>query len=219
VYGITRTGVRFVLSNSADPARAADASAWYDTYTAAITGPGMLANVFRLENPEAAGTGQDARFAAVYDIVSPDPAAAWPATESSTSYPKDLFDDPRAALIVPALRGSWASVGTVASGGRPGRLTGAYLELSDEGDDVARYEWARRVVGTGLFYAVTRFRLIEGFPEPAQWLEIYETADAAPLTAYGRAVAALAPATPDPRVKKRQSGSYRLISSHDATAA
>ena len=98
MYGITRTGVRFVLSNSADPARAADASAWYDTYTAAITGPGMLANVFRLENPEAAETGQDARFAAVYDIVSPDPAAAWPATESSTSYPKDLFDDPRAAL-------------------------------------------------------------------------------------------------------------------------
>ena len=69
-----------------------------------------------------------------------------------------------------------------------------------------------------LFYAVTRFRLIEGFPEPAQWLEIYETADTAPTTAYDRAVAALAPAAPDPRIKKRQAGSYQLISSHHGMA-
>ena len=145
-----RTSVRFVLSNSADPARAGDVSTWYDSYAAAINSPGLLANAFRLENPRAAGTDQDSRFAAVYDIVSPDPAAAWPATESSPRYPKDLFEDPRAALVVPALRGSWASVGTVPDA-EPGRLTGAYLELSDEGGDTVRYEWARRVLCTGCF--------------------------------------------------------------------
>jgi hypothetical protein len=66
-----RTGVRLVLTNAADPSRADDYSAWYDDYEHAIIRPGLLANAFRFENPNAAGTPTDPRYAAIYDIVSP----------------------------------------------------------------------------------------------------------------------------------------------------
>jgi hypothetical protein len=46
-----RTGVRFVLTNPSDPGRLDDFSDWYDTYAAALTVPGYLANAFRFENP------------------------------------------------------------------------------------------------------------------------------------------------------------------------
>ena len=59
MYGVERTGVRFVLSNAADPSRADEYSAWYDTYGAGITRPGFLANAFRFENPGAAGNDDD----------------------------------------------------------------------------------------------------------------------------------------------------------------
>jgi hypothetical protein len=77
-----RTGVRFVLTNVTDPDRADEYSAWYDAYENAIIRPGLLANAFRFENPNAAGTPADPRYAAIYDIVSADPASAWPATEN-----------------------------------------------------------------------------------------------------------------------------------------
>jgi hypothetical protein len=70
-----RTGVRFVLTNAADPGRADEYSAWYDAYTSAIIRPGLLANAFRLQRPNAAGTPTDPRYATIYDIVSPDPAS------------------------------------------------------------------------------------------------------------------------------------------------
>src|SRR5580765_5198037 len=73
-----RTGVRLVLTNAADLNRTDDYSAWYDDYERAIIRPGVLANAFRFENPSAAGTEADPRYAALYDIVSPDPASAWP---------------------------------------------------------------------------------------------------------------------------------------------
>jgi hypothetical protein len=38
-----RTGVRFVLTNAADPSRADDYRAWYDDYESAIIRPGLLA--------------------------------------------------------------------------------------------------------------------------------------------------------------------------------
>ena len=71
-----RTGIRLVLTNAADPSRADAYSAWYDDYERAIIRPGLLANAFRFENANAAGTASDPRFAAVYDIVTPDPASA-----------------------------------------------------------------------------------------------------------------------------------------------
>ena len=48
MYGVERTGVRFVLSNAADPSRADEYSAWYGTYGAGITRPGFLANAWSI---------------------------------------------------------------------------------------------------------------------------------------------------------------------------
>jgi hypothetical protein len=58
-----RTGARFVLTNVTDPSRADDYSAWYDDYERAIIRPGLVAKVFRFENPDAAGTETDPRYA------------------------------------------------------------------------------------------------------------------------------------------------------------
>jgi hypothetical protein len=79
--------VRFVLTNATDPSRADEYGAWYDDYENAIIHPGLLANAFRFENPNAAGIPTDPRYAAIYDVVSPDPASAWPQTENSPDYP------------------------------------------------------------------------------------------------------------------------------------
>src|SRR4051794_8339014 len=122
-----RTGVRFVLTNATDPDRADDYSAWYDDYEQAIIRPGLLAKAFRFENPDAAGTPTDPRYAAIYDIVSPDPASAWPQTENSPDYPRYLFDDARSRLVAPALRGSYVLTGSLETDRDHGDLTGVQI--------------------------------------------------------------------------------------------
>jgi hypothetical protein len=92
----SRTGVRLVLASPSDPSRLNEFSDWYDTYSAAITVPGYLANEVHFENPDASGERNSPRHATIYDIVSPDPATAWPDTEHSPAYPAHLFSDPRA---------------------------------------------------------------------------------------------------------------------------
>ena len=47
---------------------------------------------------------------------------------------------------------------------------------------------------TGLFYSAGRFRLIEGSPDPAGWLEVFETDAPDPLHAYPRAASHTLPA-------------------------
>jgi hypothetical protein len=212
MYGTPRTGVRFVLSNLADPRRAGDFNDFYDAYGDVMARIGNLTEPVRFENPGAAGDDQNPRFAAVYDIVTPDPATAWPATESSADYPVALFDDPRSKLVMPAFRGSYALVGSAQRPDRHGALTGVYLALSTGGDDTVRQRWASQILESGLFYAVSRFRLIEGFPEPAGWLEIFETDVREPLTAYREALRKLAPDLPDAQIQYRTAGAYRLVS-------
>ena len=212
MHGVERTGVRFVLSNAADPSRADEYSAWYDTYGAGITRPGFLANAFRFENPSAAGNDDDPRYAAIYDIVTPDPATAWPSTAGSPDYPTFLFDDPRSALVVPALRASYALIGSLETPGAHGALTGAYIVLTDGADEASRERWEAAVLETGLFYAASRFRIIEGSPEPPDWLEVFETDQQDPLTAYARSLAARAPRLPAAEICQRKSGSFQLVS-------
>ena len=108
-----RTGVRFVLTNVTDPSHVDDYSAWYDNSENAIIRLGVIANAFRFENPDAAGTEPDPRYAALYDLVTPDPASAWPAIENSPEYPTYLFADPRSKLVAPTLRGSYAMTGSI----------------------------------------------------------------------------------------------------------
>ena len=207
VHPSGRTGVRFVLTNPSDPSRLNDFSDWYDTYSAALTAPGYLANDIHFENPDASGQKTSPRYATIYDIIAPDPATAWPDTEHSPGYPTGLFSDPRAKLVSPALRASYALVGSQLQPGRHGPLTGIHVILSNGGADTERQHREAQILQTRLFYSAARFRLIEGSPEPAEWLEIFETDDPDPLRAYPRATSHTPPA---PQIQPQLSQSFRL---------
>jgi hypothetical protein len=209
-----RTGARFVLTNATDPSRAEEYSAWYDDYEKAIIRPGLLANAFRFENPNAAGTPTDPRYAAIYDIVSRDPASAWPAIENSPGYPSYLFDDPRSRLVAPALRASYALTGSLERDTDHGDLTGVHIILSDGGTDAVREQRAAALLRTGFFYGASRSRIIEGSPEPPAWLEVLETDLQDPLTAYARAWDALASKPPADGVHERSSRPFVLVAAH-----
>jgi hypothetical protein len=203
----SRTGVRLVLANPSDPSRLDEFNDWYDTYSAAITVPGYLANDIHFENPDAGGKGNSPRYATIYDIVSPDPATAWPDTEHSPAYPTHLFSDPRASLVSPALRASYALVGSQLHLGQHGPLTGIHVILSNGGDDTERQQREEQILQTGLFYSAARFRIIEGSPAPAEWLEVFETDDPDPLHAYPRSTSHAPPAS---QIQRQLSQSFRL---------
>src|SRR5258708_37470406 len=206
-----RTGVRFVLTNVTDPSHADDYSAWYDDYENAIIRPGTIANAFRFENPDAAGTETDPRYAAIYDLVTPDPASAWPATENSPGYPTHLFADPRSKLVAPALRGSYAMTGSMETDNNHRALTGVHIILSDAGNDAVREQRAAAVLDTGFFYAASRFRIIEGSPAPPARLEIFETGLPDPLSAYTRPRDALPPQPAAHDLRQPTSRSFALV--------
>jgi hypothetical protein len=214
-----RTGVRFVLTNATDPSHVEDYGAWYDDYENAIIHPGLIVNAFRFENPHAAGTPTDPRFATIYDIVSRDPASAWPATETSPEYPRYLFDDPRSRLVAPALSASYALTGWLETQHDRRELTGAHIILSDGGTDAAREQRAAAVLQTGFFYGASRFRIIEGTPEPPGWLEVFETDLKDPLSAHARAGAAMAPPPAVGDIRQRSSHSFALVVAHGARPA
>jgi hypothetical protein len=209
-----RTGVRFVLTNATNPSRADDYNAWYDDYEKAIIRPGLIANAFRFENPNAAGTATDPRYATIYDIVSPDPASAWPAIENSRGYPRHLFDDPRSRLVAPALRASYALTGSLEAESDHGDLSGVHVILSDGGADTVREQRAAALLKTGFFYGASRSRIIEGSPEPPAWLEVFETDVQDPLTAYARACDALESETATDGVRQSSSRPFVLVAAH-----
>ena len=212
-----RTGVRFVLTNAADSSQADDYSAWYGDYERAIIRPGLIANAFRFENPNAAGTETDPRYAALYDIVSPDPASAWPDTENSPDYPSYLFDDPRSRLVVPAFRASYALTGSSEIDDDHGVLTGVHIILSDGGTDAVRAQRAAALLETGVFYSASRVQIIEGRPEPPAWLEVFETDVHDPLTAYARAFVDRAAQPAADGVRQRSSHPFALVAVHSTS--
>jgi len=212
----SRTGVRFVLANPSDPSRLNEFNDWYDTYSAAITVPGYLANDIHFENPDASGGNTNPRYATIYDIVAPDPAAAWPNTEHSPAYPTQLFTDPRATLVSPALRASYALIGSQLQPGPHGPLTGIHVILSNGGGDTERQHQETQILQTGLFYSAARFRIIEGSPEPAEWLQVFETDDPDPLHTYLRATSHTPPA---PQIQTQLSESFRLAGARKTNGA
>ena len=171
------------------------------------TVPGYLANDIHFENPDASGGNTNPRYATIYDIIAPDPATAWPGTEHSPAYPAQLFSDPRARLVSPTLRASYALVGSQLQPGQHGPLTGIHVILSNGGADTERQQREAQILETGLFYSAARFRINEGSPDPAEWLEVFETDDPDPLHAYPQATSRTLPA---PRIQPRLSESFRL---------
>jgi len=148
--------------------------------------------------------------------VSPDPASAWPATENSPGYPRDLFDDPRSRLVAPALRASFALTGSLETDSDHGDLTGVHIILSDGGTDAVREQRAAALLKTGSFYGASRSRIIEGSPEPPAWLEVFETDLQDPLTAYTRACDARESRPPAGGVRQRSSRPFVLVAAHYA---
>jgi hypothetical protein len=216
MYPSNRTGVRFVLTNPSDPSRLNEFSDWYDTYSAAIAVPGYLSNDVHFENPDASGERNSPRYATIYDIVTPDPATAWPDTEHSPAYPTRLFSDPRAKLVSPAMRASYALVGSRLQPGQHGPLTGIHVILSNGGDDTERQHQEARLLQTGAFYSAARFRLIEGSPEPAEWLEVFETDDPDPLHACPQATSQTPPGS---QIRPELSQSFRLAGTRKTSGA
>lgn len=211
-----RTGVRFVLANPTDLSHANDYSAWYDDYANAITRRGVIANAFRFENPDAAGTETDPRYAAIYDIVTPDPASAWPATENSPDFPRRLLADARTKLVAPVLLASYAITGSMEIDNDERALTGVHIILSDGGTDAVREQRAAAVLDAGFFYGASRFQIIEGGPEPPVWLEVFGTGLQDPLSAYARGCDGLALRPRADGVRQRSSRSFALVAAHQA---
>jgi hypothetical protein len=139
----------------------------------------------------------------IYDIVTSDPATAWPDTERSPDYPTDLFS------------ASYALVGSQIRPGEHGRLTGIHIILSNGGDDTGRQRQEAGVLQTGLFYSAARFRIIEGFPEPAEWLQVFETDARDPLTTYARATSPVPSSASE--LQPELSRSFRLAHAHRAS--
>jgi hypothetical protein len=160
-------------------------------------------------NPDASGGNTNPRYATIYDIAAPDPATAWPDTEHSPAYPTQLFSDPRAKLVSPALRASYALVGSQLQPGQHGPLTGIHVILSNGGADTERQHREAQILQTGLFYSAARF-------EPAEWLEVFETDDPDPLHAYPRATSH---ALPPSRVQPQLSESFRLAGARKTNRA
>jgi hypothetical protein len=152
----------------------------------------------RFENPTAVGTSADPRFAALYDIATPGPCRRLAGDRELARLSDGAVRLPTSRLIVPEFRGSYALVGARTTAGAHGHRTAVYVVLSNGSDDTARATWAADVLGMCRFHAASRFRLIEGFPEPAQWLDILETDAAAPV----------APTTTHPRTEQQFAGLF-----------
>ncbi len=67
-----------------------------------------------------------------------------------------------------------------------------------------------------LFYAAARFRIIEGFPQPAGWLEVFETDARDALGTYARATGGRPSAA---EVQTELTRSFRLAHVYTTSAA
>ena len=97
-----------------------------------------------------------------------------------------------------------------------GPLTGIHVILSTGGDDTERQHREAQILQTGLFFSAARFRIIEGSPEPAEWLEIFETDDPDPLHAYRRTTGHMLPAS---QIQPQLSQSFRLAGTRKTNGA
>src|ERR1700759_5495762 len=165
------TGVRFVLSDCAEPGREDELNEWYDAYAADCTRPGLLVNALRYERVG----GEGARYAAVYDIVG-DTDTAWPETKE---HPSRQFHTSSPLLQV-ALRATYRRIEPIAPVGDEPLPQAITIVLSD----------AEPATGAAAG-PVTRYGLVEGQPAPPRFLEIHESRTPEPPAVGARPGAAL----------------------------
>ncbi len=170
------TGLRVVLSNCADASREAEFNAWYDAYAVDILWPRQLVNVQRYCNPARPGDALQPRYLALYDIVTPDPAIAWPETRDHPTRPR-RDKSPLLDTVLAATYKIERATGPARSG-----VTGVLAVFSDCSDaaraDEAR-AWRERLLSeamaSGVFARASLSVNVEGVPEQPQHLNVFET--------------------------------------------
>ena len=209
------TGLRVVLSNCADASREADFNAWYDAYAVDILWPRQLVNVQRYCNPARPGDAAQARYLALYDIVTPDPAIAWPETRDHPTRPR-RDKSPLLDTVLAATYRIERATGPARSG-----VTGVLAVFSDCNDTARADEaraWRERLLSEAMAGGVfTRASLsvnVEGVPEQPQYLNVFETTRPDAMTACGAVLAQLQPGAalaPPACVRSRYCDAWRGI--------
>src|SRR3954469_18854780 len=73
---------------------------------------------------------------------------------------------PTSKLVAPPSAPPYALTGSLETDSDHGDLAGVHITLSDGGADTVRERRAAALLDTGFFYGASRFRLIEGRPDP-----------------------------------------------------
>jgi hypothetical protein len=210
-----RTGVRFVLTNPSDPGRLDDFTDWYDTYAEALTVPATspTPSISRTPTPPPGRTARATRRSTTSSPPTPRRPGPTPSTRPTTR-------PTCSATRAPGWSRRHSAPPTPSSDPRPGRAStagpGIHVILSNGGDDTGRQHREAQVLQTGLFYSAARFRIIEGSPEPAEWLEVFETDARDPLDTFAQAPSDT-PSTP--AIEAVLSESFRLVSTSNTGTA
>lgn len=167
---------------------------WYDAHAANFTRPGLLVNVVRFRRLDR---GQ-AQYAAIYEITGPDPGRAWRETDRHPLLVSRSAPHPALAIEVAATyrrvppyvplgaRGYPRSIAIALTTCRSIDMLNAVDHLTNE-----RTVAAMESVTTCL---ASRYRAVDGTPDPPEFLEVYED-DAPPGPTMALAAELPTPAT------------------------
>lgn len=209
------TGLRVVLSDCADAAREAEFNAWYDGYAVDILWPRQLINVQRYRNPDRRGDASHPRYLALYDIVTPDPALAWPETRDHPTRPRRE----KSELLDTVLAATYKI--QHATGPARAAVTGVLALFTDCADEVqthAARDWReailRQVMAGGDFLRASLSANVEGAPAQPQYLHVFETTRPDPVRACRSVLARIdagGPLAPPACVGVRYCDAYGLV--------
>jgi hypothetical protein len=169
------TGVRLVLSNCAEPGREPELDNWYNDYAADCTRPGLLVNVVRYRN---CMPGANPRYAAVYDTVDARVERVWPETQ----HHPDRKVHERSPLLDVVLKATYRRIPPLIPVNGAPLPRAIALVLSDYPDSAPSDEVShcadnriRSVVESHGAARASRYGIVDGEPNPPQFLEIYES--------------------------------------------
>jgi hypothetical protein len=178
------TGVRLVLANCTDAARDDEFNAWYDEYATSLAQPGFFVDAARYRDASAESDGDRPTYVSIYGIEMDDPGAAWPMTYA-------WWEERGGHPLTPLLQVLYRATYERLAGPGPGtqwpelalRLTDA--EPGREQEAEAFY----RAVEPSADRALTVYKLVDGSPDPPQFLELLGSAVPAEQDAFGGSAA------------------------------